>query len=138
MRTKQLRSSYVLTIALTLGLAIGPTVPTQAQVTSETTTTTTVSSNHESLESLLQINFETPENEKSQPDASLAGGTRDAGQCSSPADTKPLTLLVPTNGGTVNSSATPHLFCLFSQDHGATGRVESQGSTGQWCLPNEL
>lgn len=113
MDTKQLRSSYVMTIlALFLGLVMVPAIPTEAQVTSEKTTT--VSRNNESLESRLQINFETPEGQEGQPKQGTVGaGTRDAGQCSAQADSKPMTLLVPANGVALTVAERPTFFVYF-------------------------
>lgn len=78
---KQLRSHiFVLSIALSLAWVILPAVPTQAEVTWKKIAT--VPSNSESLESLLQVNFETPDTEDEQPKETVGAGSRDTGKSS--------------------------------------------------------
>jgi Domain of Unknown Function (DUF928) len=92
--TKQL-ISYIsmLPIALSLGLIILSGLPTQAQVKSGKTTT--ASSDLKSLESQIEINFETKEPGEGEPEQTVGAGSRSTQECTDPQNSQPLTLLVP-------------------------------------------
>lgn len=110
--TKQL-ISYIsmLPIALSLGLIILSGLPTQAQVKSGKTTT--ASSDLKSLESQIEINFETKEPGEGEPEQTVGAGSRSTQGCTDPENNQPLTLLVPPNNVALTVAQRPIFLVYF-------------------------
>ncbi len=112
--TKQLISCIsisMLPIALSLGLTILSAMPTQAQMKSEKTTT--ASSALKSLESQLEINFETKEPGEGEPEQTVGAGSRSAQECTHPENNQPLTLLVPPHKVALTVAERPIFLVYF-------------------------
>jgi hypothetical protein len=101
----------MLPIALSLGLIILSGLPTQAQEKSGKTAT--ASSDLKSLESQIEINFETKEPGEGEPEQTVGAGSRNAQECTDPENNQPLTLLVPPHQVALTVAERPVFLVYF-------------------------